>query len=288
MSNSIVRRTVWTTAGVWAVLILAVMIQSMLGVTVAGARPEASRLIIMMTLPFTVGMSAVAIGAAMAIGGGGAAGGLPAGTTEMVKLHLELEGDVGEVVRVLRRIGGGDHAGGEVRDGRARPQREERTAAVDTAPERGTTATSATLAPGRWTEELAADFTASLDVVARAGDVPSVAGRCGEAGVSIGTHLARRTDLVAGGVAHVGLIGRRRWAACCQEVPASAGTGHGVGGVAAAVAANSPLQRGAISKFGWGGSIRAFRWPGFAAVASDLFWPERHAGPSGPGGLRRP
>ena len=68
MSNSVVRRTVWTTAGVWAVLILAVMIQSILGVTVAGARPEASWLIIMMTLPFTVGMSAVAIGAAMAIG----------------------------------------------------------------------------------------------------------------------------------------------------------------------------------------------------------------------------
>ena len=68
MSNSIVRRTVWTIAGVWALLILAVTIQSMLGITVAGARPEASRLIVMMTLPFTVGMSVVAIGAAMAIG----------------------------------------------------------------------------------------------------------------------------------------------------------------------------------------------------------------------------
>ena len=68
MSNSIVRRTVWTVAGVWALLILAVTIQSILGVTVAGARPEASRLIVMMTLPFTVEMSAVAIGAAMAIG----------------------------------------------------------------------------------------------------------------------------------------------------------------------------------------------------------------------------
>ena len=32
----------------------------------------------------------------------------------MVKLHLELEGDVGEVFRVLRRLGGGDNAGGEV------------------------------------------------------------------------------------------------------------------------------------------------------------------------------
>ena len=68
MSNSIVRRTVWTVAGVWVVLILAVIIQSILGVTVAGARPEASRLMIMMTLPFTVGMSVVAIGAAMASG----------------------------------------------------------------------------------------------------------------------------------------------------------------------------------------------------------------------------
>ena len=29
----------------------------------------------------------------------------------MVKLHLELEGDVGEVVLVLRRIGGGDNEG---------------------------------------------------------------------------------------------------------------------------------------------------------------------------------
>ena len=68
MSNSVVRRTVWITVGVWAVLILAVIIQSILGVTVAGASPEASRLIVMMTLPFTVGTSVAAIGAAMAIG----------------------------------------------------------------------------------------------------------------------------------------------------------------------------------------------------------------------------
>ena len=68
MSNSIVRRTVWTTAGVWAVLIPAVIIQSILGFTVAGARPEASRLIIMMTLPFTVERSVVATGVAMTIG----------------------------------------------------------------------------------------------------------------------------------------------------------------------------------------------------------------------------
>ena len=38
MSNSILQITVWTTAGVWAVLILAVTIQSILGVTVAGRK----------------------------------------------------------------------------------------------------------------------------------------------------------------------------------------------------------------------------------------------------------
>ena len=62
------RRTVWTTVGLWAGLTLAVIIQSILGVTVAGASPEASRLIIMMTLPFTVGLSVAAIGAAIVIG----------------------------------------------------------------------------------------------------------------------------------------------------------------------------------------------------------------------------
>ena len=42
MSNSMVRRTVWTVAGVWAVLVLVVIMQSILGVTVAG-RPAGSQ-----------------------------------------------------------------------------------------------------------------------------------------------------------------------------------------------------------------------------------------------------
>ena len=85
----------------------------------------------------------------------------------MVKLHLELEGEVGEVVRVLRRIAGGDNAGGEVRDGPSPAPAGERTAAVDTVPEPGTTATSGELLPGHWTQELAADFMAGLDPGAR-------------------------------------------------------------------------------------------------------------------------
>ena len=99
---------------------------------------------------------------------------------------------MGEVVRVLRRIGGGDNADGEVRDGPRPAPTEERTSAVDTVPERGTTATAATLAPGRWTEELAADFTASLDVVA--GRVLWHVWRAGERGIHRNT-LCQRTDL---------------------------------------------------------------------------------------------
>ena len=114
----------------------------------------------------------------------------------MVKLHLELEGEVDEVVRALRRIGGGDNAGGEVRDGPRPAPTEERASAVDTVPEPGTTATSAALAPGHWTEELAADFTAGLDVVA--GRVLWHVWRAGGTHSARGIHrntLCQRTDL---------------------------------------------------------------------------------------------
>ena len=110
----------------------------------------------------------------------------------MVKLHLELEGDVGEVFRALRRLGGGDNGDGEVRDGPRLAPTEGRASAVDTVPEPGTTATSATLAAGRWTEELAADFTAGLDVVARR--VMFQVWRAGERG-SHRNVLCQRADL---------------------------------------------------------------------------------------------
>ncbi len=110
----------------------------------------------------------------------------------MVKLHLELEGDVGEVFRVLRRLGGGGNEDGEVRDGPRPAPTEERTAAGDIVPEPGTTAASATLVPGHWTEELAADFTAGLDVVARR--VMFQVWRAGERG-SHRNVLCQRADL---------------------------------------------------------------------------------------------
>ena len=164
----------------------------------------------------------------------------------MVKLHLELEGEVGEVVRVLRRIGGGDNVDGEVRDGSRPAPTEERASAVDTVPEPGTTATSATLAPGRWTEELAADFTAGLDVVA--GPVLWHVWRAGERGIHRNV-LCQRADLTPVELRSL-LIRMGRVLGRFQRERGMV--------LSRPVAANSPLQSYFID-------------PDFAAVASDLF-----------------
>ena len=179
----------------------------------------------------------------------------------MVKLHLELEGEVGEVVRVLRRIGGGDNAGGEVRDGPRPAPTEERASAVDAVPEPGTTAASATLVPGHWTQELAANFMASLDAAARR--VMFQVWRTDAAGIHRNT-LCQRTDLTPVELrsllirmGHVlGRFQRERGLALPRPV-----------------AANSPLQSYFINAE-------------FAAVASDLFgerMPDQRSS-----GLRRP
>ena len=173
----------------------------------------------------------------------------------MVKLHLELEGDVGEVFRVLRRLGGGDNADGEVRDGPRPAPTEERTSAGDIVPEPGIMETSATLAPGHWTEELAADFTAGLDDAARR--VMFQVWRAGERG-SHRDVLCQRADLTP--VELRSLLIRM---------------GHALGrfqrerGMALSrpVAANSPLQSYFID-------------PDFAAVATSQMFGERMFGTS--------
>ena len=109
-----------------------------------------------------------------------------------MKLHLELEGDVGGVLRALRRIGGGNYAGGEVRAGPHSPPTAGRTSAAGTLPEPGTTVTAANLPPGRWTQELAADFTAGLDPVARRTMLH--VWRAGERGIHRSA-LCQRTEL---------------------------------------------------------------------------------------------
>ena len=179
----------------------------------------------------------------------------------MVKLHLELEGEVGEVVRVLRRIGGGDNADGEVRDGAPPALAEERASAVDTVPEPGTTATAAALAPGHWTEELAADFTAGLDVVA--GPVLWHVWRAGERGIHRNV-LCQRAGLTPVELRTLVM----RMGRVLQRFRRERGMA-----LSRPVAANSPLQS-------------YFMDADFAAVASDLFgdrMPDQQSG-----GLRRP
>ena len=179
----------------------------------------------------------------------------------MVKLHLELEGDVGEVVHALRRIGGGDNADGEVRDGPRPALAEERTSAVGTVPEPGATATAAALVPGHWTQELAADFTAGLEVVARR--VMFQVWRAGERGIHRNT-LCQRADLTPAELRSL-LIRMGRVLGRFQRERGMA--------LSRPMAANSPLQSYFINA-------------DFAAVASDLFgerMPDQQSG-----GLRRP
>ena len=45
----------------WLAVLLLVIVQSSLNVPIAGVKPEATRLTLMMTLPFTVGASAAII-----------------------------------------------------------------------------------------------------------------------------------------------------------------------------------------------------------------------------------
>ena len=64
MSHPAVRKTAITVALVWLTVFLLVVIQSVLNVTIAGVAPEAVRLTLAMTSPFTVGISIAIVGIA--------------------------------------------------------------------------------------------------------------------------------------------------------------------------------------------------------------------------------
>ena len=104
----------------------------------------------------------------------------------MVKMHLELEGRAEDVVRTLRRICG------------VAPDVDQGHAGVRIAPadhnqlEPETTASAGALPPARWMEELAADFMAGLDPMARR--MARHVWRAGAAGIHRGA-LCRRAEL---------------------------------------------------------------------------------------------
>ena len=67
MSHSILRKTAKGVGLFWIAVFLFVTVQSVLNVPIAGVKPEAVRLILVLTLPFSVGISAVVIGIAFLI-----------------------------------------------------------------------------------------------------------------------------------------------------------------------------------------------------------------------------
>ncbi len=169
----------------------------------------------------------------------------------MVWIQVEVVGDADEVIRFLGHLGG--QGGGAVRipDGRQ-----------IIAPEPAPVAASPAPPSGGWTEELAADFTASLDPVARR--VMLHVWRAGAAGIHRSA-LCRRagltpTELISS-LMRIGHALRRFQRERGMALPRP-------------MAANSPLQSYSVD-------------PDFAAVAASQMFGERMADQLS-SGLRRP
>ena len=170
----------------------------------------------------------------------------------MVKMHLELEGEADDVARTLRRICGvapdvdQGHAGAPIAP--AEHNQSELVAVLE--PE--TTASAGAPPPARWTEELAGDFTAGLDIVTR-----RMALHVWRAG-AVGIHrsaLCQRTELTPAELRsllmRMGHLLRRFQRERGMTLPRP-------------VAANSPLQSYFVD-------------PDFAAVAASQMFGERAA-----------
>ena len=110
----------------------------------------------------------------------------------MVKVHLELDGEVSEVISAMRRVSGGAPDVARSVAGLQTAGAERRPAESPSIPEPELATGSADLPTGRWTEELAGDFIAGLEPMAR-----RMTGHVWGAGAA-GIHrsaLCRRTDL---------------------------------------------------------------------------------------------
>ena len=170
----------------------------------------------------------------------------------MVKMHLELEGEADDVVRTLRRICGvasdvdqGD-AGAQV----APADHNQSEPAVVLEPE--TTASAGAPPPARWTEELAGDFMAGLDPVARR--MTLHVWRAGAAGIHRSA-LCQRTELTPAELRSLLM----RMGHVLRRFQRERGMA-----LSRPVAANSPLQSYFVD-------------PDFAAVAASQMFGERTA-----------
>ena len=107
----------------------------------------------------------------------------------MAWIRVEVAGDADEVVRVLGHLGG---ATVRVPDGKQVPATGQDRAETNPVLERSAAEISPAPPSGGWTEELAADFTASLDAVARR--TALCVWQAGTAGIHRRA-LCQRTDL---------------------------------------------------------------------------------------------
>ncbi len=158
----------------------------------------------------------------------------------MVWIRVEVVGDADEVDRVMGHLGGQGGGAVSIPDGRQ-----------IIAPEPAPVAASPAPPSGGWTEELAADFTASLDAVARR---VMLHGRAGAAGIHRSA-LCRRagltpTELISS-LMRMGHALRRFQQERGMALPRP-------------MAANSPLQSYSVD-------------PDFAAVAASQMFGERMA-----------
>ena len=117
----------------------------------------------------------------------------------MVWIQVEVVGDADEVIRLLGYLGGRGDETVRIPDGRQvpAPATGQYRAEANPAPESAPAAGSPVPPSGGWTEELAADFTASLDAVARR--MMLHVWRAGERGIHRSA-LCQRAELTPAGL----------------------------------------------------------------------------------------
>ncbi len=110
----------------------------------------------------------------------------------MVRVQLELDAEVADVICALRRVSGVAPDVARSPAGLQTVGAERKSDEPPTVPEGQTVTTSAELTPARWTEELSGDFMAGLDPVARR--MMLHVWRAGESGIHRSA-LCQRTEL---------------------------------------------------------------------------------------------
>ena len=160
----------------------------------------------------------------------------------------------------------------------------ESASAVGTVPEPGTTTTSAALAPGHWTQELASDFTAGLEVVARG--VLRQVWRAGAAGIPRNTISEHNLGTQSRSTISEHALGARSRSTLCQRTDLAPAELRSLLVRVSHAVRRFELQRGAALSRPVASNtlLQSYRLdPDFAAVAALGMFDERMPGGSSGG-----